>query len=125
MTLQDTLAIIQNQPVDVVATKTIASKEAEYAPVPKGLHAEVAEWVSSRYIELYTHQVEVVEQCLAGANVGMMTPTASGKTLPAQVAVANFLKTNLGAKVICMYPLVALANDQERSWRPFAVMLGI
>lgn len=126
MKIQDTLNILSHHPVDVIATHTYAAKEASYAPIPQGLHPEVAEWLRCRYPDgFYTHQAEVVEHFLAGENVGMMTPTASGKTLPAQVAVAHFLKTNPGAKVICMVPLVALAKDQERSWCAFAGMLGI
>ena len=117
MTLQDTLEIIPNHPLDIIATKNFAPKEAEYAPIPEGLHPEVAESLRRRYPGgLYTHQAEVVEHFIAGANVGMMTLPASAKTLPAQVAVAHFLTTNPGAKVIFMYALVALAKDQQRSW---------
>lgn len=125
MTLQDTLEIIPNHPIDIIATKTFAPKEAEYAQIPEGLHPEVREWLSQRYPNgLYTHQVEVVQRFLDGKNVGMMTPTASGKTLPAQVAVAHFLKTNPGATVVCMYPLVALTKDQEKSWSDSGQMLS-
>jgi DEAD/DEAH box helicase domain-containing protein len=126
MTLQDTLETLENQPVQCIVTKTFPAKAAEYAPVPEKLHQELRDWLRKRYPEgLYTHQVDVVERFLAGHNVGMMTPTASGKTLPAQVAAAHQLKTEPGSKVLCMYPLVALAKDQERSWQAFGDQHGI
>ena len=61
---------------------------------------------------LYAHQAEGIEKILAGHNVVMATPTASGKTLVYNVpVVASFLQEPKG-HALYIFPLKALEQDQ-------------
>ncbi|MBC7337983.1 MAG: DEAD/DEAH box helicase, partial [Clostridia bacterium] len=65
---------------------------------------------------LYRHQLEAIRQHLHGHDVGLTTGTASGKSLPFYVAAIEALTRNPGARVLAMYPLKALAREQEQRW---------
>ncbi len=61
---------------------------------------------------LYSHQAEGIEHLLAGDNVAVATPTASGKTLIYNVAVLATLLDDPAARALYLFPLKALAQDQ-------------
>ena len=66
------------------------AQDARYAGFPEGLDPLVIEVFKKRGIEqLYTHQAEAIQKTLAGRNVVVVTPTASGKTLCYNVPVLN------------------------------------
>src|SRR5687767_15612779 len=66
----------------VTAVRRLPARGAEYAPFPEGVNAHLREVLTNRGIEqLYTHQAAAIEHALAGRNVVITTPTASGKTL--------------------------------------------
>lgn len=65
---------------------------------------------------LYLHQLEAIRHCLQGRDVGLTTGTASGKSLPFYVAAIEALARDPGARVLAMYPLKALAREQEQRW---------
>ena len=66
----------------VTAVRRLPARAAAYAPFPDALDARLRQALRARGIEqLYTHQAEAIEHALAGRNVVVMTPTASGKTL--------------------------------------------
>jgi DEAD/DEAH box helicase domain-containing protein len=126
MKIKEALSVIQSPLFDIVATKTFEATEGSYSAIPHGLPISLTSWLSISHPNgLYTHQAEAVKYFLEGLNVGLMTPTSSGKSLIFQICTAHLIKTQPGAKVICMYPLVALAKDQERSWKLLEASLGI
>ncbi|MGQ9533092.1 MAG: DEAD/DEAH box helicase [Desulfotomaculales bacterium] len=65
---------------------------------------------------LYLHQLEAIRHHLQGRDVGLTTGTASGKSLPFYVAAIEALVRDPGARVLAIYPLKALAREQERRW---------
>jgi DEAD/DEAH box helicase domain-containing protein len=61
---------------------------------------------------LYTHQAEGIEQVLAGRNVVIATPTASGKTLVYNIPVLTTLLQDRRSHALYLFPLKALEQDQ-------------
>src|SRR5438552_767862 len=66
----------------VTAVRRLPPRAAEYAAFPDGIDDRLTQVLARRGIEqLYTHQAAAVAHALAGRNVVITTPTASGKTL--------------------------------------------
>ncbi len=61
---------------------------------------------------LYAHQAEAIDRALAGVNVVLDAPTASGKTLSFAVPMLETLLRNTGSHALMLYPMKAVANDQ-------------
>ncbi len=61
---------------------------------------------------LYQHQADAMEQALAGSNVVLQAPTASGKTLAFQIPMLESLK-RFDTHALMIYPNKALALDQR------------
>ena len=61
---------------------------------------------------LYQHQADAIEQALAGSNVVLQAPTASGKTLAFQIPMLESLK-RFDTHALMIYPNKALALDQR------------
>ena len=69
--------------------------------------------LGSRGIEqLYTHQAAAIEHALAGRNVVVTTPTASGKTLCYNAPVLNAILQDPVEPRAVLFPTKALAQDQ-------------
>lgn len=66
---------------------------------------------------IYRHQKTAIRAAQAGNNVCLATSTASGKSLVTYVCAAETLTQRPGAKVLAIYPLRALASEQEVRWR--------
>src|SRR5579862_5497647 len=66
----------------VTAIRRLPSVPAAFAAFPEPLNRRVCDTLRDRGItQLYTHQAEAIAHSLAGRNVVVTTPTASGKTL--------------------------------------------
>ncbi len=61
---------------------------------------------------LYCHQVEGIEKVLAGENVVISTPTASGKTLVYNAPIVASLLEDPTRRALYIFPLKALEQDQ-------------
>ena len=61
---------------------------------------------------LYSHQAEGIEKILAGENVVIATPTASGKTLVYNAPVLTRLMEDQTGHALYIFPLKALEQDQ-------------
>jgi DEAD/DEAH box helicase domain-containing protein len=69
--------------------------------------------LSARGIDrLYTHQAAAITHALAGRNVVVTTPTASGKTLCYNAPVLNAILSDPSARALYLFPTKALAQDQ-------------
>jgi len=76
----------------ITVRKTIPANDAKYAAAPKNLSAEIIEALAERGIKkLYSHQVDSINHTLAGKNVVIVTPTASGKTECYNLPVLNHI----------------------------------
>jgi len=65
---------------------------------------------------MYLHQSEGLNRFAAGEHVCLATGTSSGKTTLFHGAAIETIAQDPAAKVICLYPLKALANEQEERW---------
>ena len=97
----------------VTAVRRLAPRPAEYAPFPDGLDERLARVLAARGIEqFYTHQAAAVSHTLAGRNVVITTPTASGKTLCYNAPVLSAILKDPSARALYLFPTKALAQDQ-------------
>ncbi|HEY8415991.1 MAG TPA: DEAD/DEAH box helicase, partial [Thermaerobacter sp.] len=65
---------------------------------------------------LYGHQLEALSRHLDGADVGLTTRTASGKSLVFYAAALEAVARNPRARILAIYPLKALGREQEARW---------
>ena len=97
----------------VTAVRRLPARAAEYAPFPAGIEPMVQAILRDRGIEqLYTHQAAAVSHALAGRNVVITTPTASGKTLCYNAPVLSAILRDASTRALYLFPTKALAQDQ-------------
>lgn len=99
----------------VRARLDLPADEPRTAPVPAGLGPACARALETLGIEaLYTHQAEAIEHVLAGRNVVVATPTASGKSLCYQLPIVDALSRDPRATAMLLFPTKALGRDQGK-----------
>jgi DEAD/DEAH box helicase domain-containing protein len=69
---------------------------------------------------LYSHQIQALNAILAGENVIIATPSASGKTLCYHLATLEAISINKNSCALYLFPTKALAQDQLCSLREIA-----
>jgi ATP-dependent DNA helicase len=90
-------------------------------PIPPNLKER---YTKAGISDLYPPQAECVERgILAGKNMLVAVPTASGKTIIAEMAMHNTIKT--GGKCLYIVPLKALASEKFEEFRNKDVRVGI
>ncbi len=83
------------------------------APFPDALDPRLRQALQSRGIDqLYTHQAAAIDHALAGRNVVVITPTASGKTLGYNAPILNAILQDRSSRALYLFPTKALAQDQ-------------
>jgi len=96
----------------ITARFTVPAREGRYAPLPEDLPPALARALAARGIErLYSHQAEAWRAVRSGADLVVVTPTASGKTLCYTLPVVAAALTRQ-AKALYLFPTKALAQDQ-------------
>lgn len=104
----------------------LPGRAVRHGAVPKGLHPAVAQHLAVAAPNgLYSHQALALTKFVAGEDLCLGTSTASGKSLIFGAAAAHLLLTEPGSKVLALYPMKALANDQERKWQALAKALDL
>jgi DEAD/DEAH box helicase domain-containing protein len=84
---------------------------------PELVHAHTVEFGQRMHPSgLYLHQVEAIHRFGQGANVCLATSTSSGKTTLFHCAAVESFSEDPSARILCLYPLKALANEQEERW---------
>ena len=97
----------------VTAVRRLPQEPAQFAPFPDALDARLTQALGSRGIrQLYTHQAEAIGHALAGRNVVVTTPTASGKTLCYNAPVLHAILQDPSSRALYLFPTKALAQDQ-------------
>jgi DEAD/DEAH box helicase domain-containing protein len=97
----------------VTAVRRLPAVPAEYAPFPDALDPRLRQALRSRGIDqLYTHQAAAIDHALAGRNVVVITPTASGKTLGYNAPILNAILQDPSSRALYLFPTKALAQDQ-------------
>src|SRR5437868_626979 len=92
---------------------TVPARPARYASFPGALDPRLAEALAARGISrLYTHQAEAAALALAGKDLVVVTPTASGKTACYNLPVLQAMLRDPEARALYLFPTKALAQDQ-------------
>ncbi len=105
---------MQHDGSPVRAVRHQPAKPPQFAPCPGSLNPALQTALATRGIEnLYSHQAAAVELSLAGKNVVVVTPTASGKTLCYNLPVVHAVLADQAARAIYLFPTKALAEDQR------------
>ena len=103
-------------PADLVELRQTPGKPPIYAPTDRilDLPANIQSTLQrSGFSRLYEHQVEAINLALAGEDVVLEAPTASGKTLSFALPMLNLLADDPQAHALMLYPMKAVANDQR------------
>src|ERR1700680_4053615 len=97
----------------VTALRRLPQVPAQFAPFPESLDDRLRPALVSRGIaQLYTHQAQSIGHAMAGRNVVVITPTASGKTLCYNAPVLNAILQDPASRALYLFPTKALAQDQ-------------
>jgi DEAD/DEAH box helicase domain-containing protein len=97
----------------ITALRRLPPVPARFAPFPESLDGRLRAALVARGIsQLYTHQAESIGHALAGRNVVVITPTASGKTLCYNLPVLNQVLQDPASRALYLFPTKALAQDQ-------------
>lgn len=93
-----------------------------FAPFPDDLDPRLrSALVAGGIASLYAHQGTVWERARGGGHVGIVTGTASGKTLAYALPVLQSLLADRHARALYLSPTKALAYDQARTIRGLAL----
>lgn len=65
--------------------------------------------------QLYRHQAEAIDAARAGDHLGVVTATASGKTLCYQIPAVETILADPSSRALLLFPTKALAADQLRA----------
>ena len=106
------IAELQAKPTDTIVRR-IPARQARHAHWPEGLHPKLTAVLARRGIRApYVHQAQAIEAAIAGRNVVVVTPTASGKTLCYNVPILDTILKDPTARALYLFPTKALAQDQ-------------
>jgi DEAD/DEAH box helicase domain-containing protein len=82
------------------------------------LGRQAAVYVQSKFPDgLYRHQIHALESLFTGQHTCLATGTASGKSAVFYCAALDLLQRQPGSKILAMYPMKALAREQEDRWK--------
>ena len=107
--------------------REIAARAACMRDFPGRLDGRLVACLAARGMQqLYVHQAQALEHALAGHDILVATPTASGKTLCYVLPVLQrLLETNGRSRSLFLFPTKALSQDQSANLNAFLAELGM
>ena len=97
----------------LAAMRRIPAREAQFADWPAATPEALREAFRKRGIERpYSHQSEAAGLAMAGKDVVVVTPTASGKTLCYNLPVLKAILDAPASRALYLFPTKALSQDQ-------------
>ena len=112
---------LPNYKQQIVHIEHIPSQDAIFAQLDKSLHPGLKARLESLGMSaLYLHQAEALNATLAGKNVIVATPSASGKSLCYHLATLETILGDKSSRAVYIFPTKALAQDQLRSLKEIA-----
>jgi DEAD/DEAH box helicase domain-containing protein len=104
----------------------LPGRDARCVPLPESLPRPLVRALAARGIEaLYSHQRAAYEAAIAGRDLVIATPTASGKSLCYNLPVLHALAGDRSARALYLFPTKALARDQEAALRAMMSDAGL
>jgi DEAD/DEAH box helicase domain-containing protein len=91
------------------------------APLPDALAAALA---ARGITQLYAHQAAAIDAARSGAHLGVVTATASGKTLCYQLPALEAILEDPASRALFLFPTKALAHDQLRALNGLLAVLS-
>jgi DEAD/DEAH box helicase domain-containing protein len=108
----------------IVHEEVLPAQRAEYAAWPAALDPRLLAALTARGIDRpYIHQAEAIDHALAGRDVVVVTPTASGKTLAFAAPVLDAWLHDPEVRSLWLFPTKALAQDQLAGLQDIAIHL--
>jgi len=93
--------------------EVIPQRPGKYEDFPEYLNPKLVAALKKKGIyRLYSHQRKALDEVMAGNNITVVTPTASGKSLCYNLPVLNTLLSDKDARAIYLFPTKALSQDQ-------------
>ncbi|GIU79098.1 MAG: helicase [Bryobacteraceae bacterium] len=112
-----------NSPVRAIRHQP--AQPGRFEDIPEEVAPEVRRVLVERGIrQLYSHQAASYRALKSGANLAVVTPTASGKTLCYNLAVLDRLSHDPEARAIYLFPTKALAEDQLHEFHSTVEAMG-
>jgi DEAD/DEAH box helicase domain-containing protein len=99
----------------IVHVEKINGKSPVYATPEPSLPVVLSNYLVENSIQLYSHQVDVLNNIRKGNSVIITTSTASGKTLSFNIPIFEQLLTDQNSTSLYLYPAKALSNDQLKN----------
>ncbi|MDR2203467.1 MAG: DEAD/DEAH box helicase [Nitrososphaerota archaeon] len=96
----------------IVHIEELPAHKAIFGELEQPLSEKLQNVLLNRKIKLYSHQAQAINGAIAGKNIVITTPTASGKTLAFNIPVLEALTRDKKATALYIYPTKALTNDQ-------------
>jgi DEAD/DEAH box helicase domain-containing protein len=129
MPVEDLVARLRGAPElrgAFTAWHDVPARAARSAPFPAALAPELRALFARRgMVEPFEHQARAIELALAGRDVLIATPTASGKTLAYSAPVLQaLLESDGAARSLWLFPTKALSQDQSRGLNALIEELG-
>lgn len=109
----------------VVHSESAEPKSPLYAEQAEATHPKISEFLEGQGWRPFAHQTEALRAVHEGKNVVLATPTSSGKTLAFNNPVFEALLTDASATALYLYPLKALARDQEGTLKEWFDGVGL
>ncbi|MCE5260275.1 MAG: DEAD/DEAH box helicase [Chloroflexi bacterium] len=123
------LTLLRQDPAwmaNVTAWYEIAAQKPQWADWPAELDERLTRMLAEQgIVRPYTHQAEAVARVLAGEDIVVVTPTASGKSLCYHVPVLQELLHNPTHRTLYLFPTKALAYDQLTLLQRLLAALGL
>lgn len=111
---------------NVAAYRELPASEAQYQDFPPEIDPRLMDAFRRGGISrLYSHQREAIDEVIAGKNVAVVTPTASGKTLCYNVPVLNSVLADSSSRALYLFPTKALSQDQVAELHDVVTALGV
>ncbi|HWR97783.1 MAG TPA: DEAD/DEAH box helicase [Candidatus Methanoperedens sp.] len=111
---------------EVAHREEIPPRAARFGVFPSRLRPELRAGLAALGIERpWVHQAEAVRRALAGEDVVVVTPTASGKTLCYNLPVLDGCLAEPQARALYLFPIKALEQDQLGALRELAAACGL
>ncbi len=107
------------------AWRTIPATPARFTGFPDDLDARLRAALERCGIrQLYTHQAQAYREGRRGADIAVVTPTASGKTLCYNLPVMDAILRGGGTRALYIFPTKALSADQVDELHSLVGALG-